>query len=275
MKRKLAALKTSLLAAVLAAMLAACSVQSTQAAVPDLGQVRSICSLATLECYYHNVAKSTKTAGGGITGIFERDRTFWIEYDGIATLGIDMSLVEMDLDGQNVHISLPPAQVMHISIDEDTLNEESFVYSQDGWNKNPVTAAEQTAAIQQAQLQMEETVQSNAALLASAQNRAKSLIENYRHRLSGDVGVPGRPARRERRPAARGLFRRLKPKAGCAEKKGGKLLFGRKENFRSVYEGRSFIHAKPWPEFRFFESFGRQLGRHRRCSWRHADDKRP
>ena len=72
MKRKLAALKTSLLAAVLAVMLAACSVQSTQAAVPDLGQVRSICSLATLECYYHNVAKSTKTAGGGITGIFER-----------------------------------------------------------------------------------------------------------------------------------------------------------------------------------------------------------
>ena len=26
------------------------------------------------------------------------------------------------------------------------------------------------------------------------------------------------------------------------------MLFGRKENFRSVYEGRSFIHAKPWPE---------------------------
>ena len=80
MKRKLAALKTSLLAAVLAVMLAACSVQSTQAAVPDLGQVRSICSLATLECYYHNVAKSTKTAGGGITGIFE-----WTERSGLNT----------------------------------------------------------------------------------------------------------------------------------------------------------------------------------------------
>ena len=95
----------------------------------------------------------------------------------------------MDLDGQNVHISLPPAQVMHISIDEDTLNEESFVYSQDGWNKNPVTAAEQTAAIQQAQLQMEETVQSNAALLASAQNRAKSLIENYIRQLGQLTGT--------------------------------------------------------------------------------------
>ena len=90
---------------------------------------------------------------------------------------------------QNVHISLPPAQVMHISIDEDTLNEESFVYSQDGWNKNPVTAAEQTAAIQQAQLQMEETVQSNAALLASAQNRAKSLIENYIRQLGQLTGT--------------------------------------------------------------------------------------
>lgn len=30
---------------------------------PDLAQIRSICDLATLECYYHNVAKSTKEKG--------------------------------------------------------------------------------------------------------------------------------------------------------------------------------------------------------------------
>ena len=34
---------------------------------PDLSQVRSICKLATLECYYHNVAKSNKEAGTGLS----------------------------------------------------------------------------------------------------------------------------------------------------------------------------------------------------------------
>lgn len=179
MIKKLTAWKTSLLAGALALLLAACSVQSTQAAKPDIMQVRSICSLATLECYYHNVAKSTKTAGGGIFGIGERDRTFWIEYDGIVTLGIDMSKVEMQVEGTSIQLTMPAAQVMSLSIDDASLSEDSYICSQDGWNKNPITAQEQTAAIQQAQLEMERAVQSNGMLLASAQNRAKSLIENY------------------------------------------------------------------------------------------------
>ena len=36
---------------------------------PDITQIRSICNLATLECYYHNVAKSEKKAGSGISHI--------------------------------------------------------------------------------------------------------------------------------------------------------------------------------------------------------------
>ena len=33
---------------------------------PALSQIRSICELATLECYYHNVEKSAKTKGTGL-----------------------------------------------------------------------------------------------------------------------------------------------------------------------------------------------------------------
>ena len=36
-----------------------------RASVPDISQIRSICELATLECYYHNVAKSIKEKGKG------------------------------------------------------------------------------------------------------------------------------------------------------------------------------------------------------------------
>ena len=38
---------------------------------PDIAQIRTICELATLECYYHNVAKSVKEKGSGLLHIGE------------------------------------------------------------------------------------------------------------------------------------------------------------------------------------------------------------
>ena len=40
---------------------------------PELSQIRSICELATLECYYHNVAKSTKTKGIGLAHVGDKE----------------------------------------------------------------------------------------------------------------------------------------------------------------------------------------------------------
>ena len=45
----------------------------------SLEEVFEISELATLECYYHNVAKSTKTKGTGLTHVGEKERKFWIE----------------------------------------------------------------------------------------------------------------------------------------------------------------------------------------------------
>ena len=67
-----------------------CSEKDKYVGEPDITRIRTICNLATLECYYHNVAKSTKTAGSSITDWFEKDREFWIEYTGVAKIGIDM-----------------------------------------------------------------------------------------------------------------------------------------------------------------------------------------
>ena len=36
---------------------------------PALSQIRSICELATLECYYHNVEKSAKAKGTGLAHV--------------------------------------------------------------------------------------------------------------------------------------------------------------------------------------------------------------
>lgn len=118
-----------------------------------------------------------------------RDRKFWIEYTGIANLGIDMSKVDMTMDGTNIKITIPNAKILSISIDKDSLNDDSFMTSQDGFiNKNEITAEDQTEAIDKAQKKMEQTVKENSALLASAQERAKTLIENYINQLGDAAG---------------------------------------------------------------------------------------
>lgn len=142
---------------------------------PDITQIRSLCNLATLKCYYHNVAKSKKTADSW----FKKDREFWIEYTGIAKIGIDMSKVKMEISGNNIAVTLPNAELLDIDICENDLSGDSFKKSADGWIKNKITADDQTAAIYSAQTEMVENVKNNRSLLINAQYRAKKLIENY------------------------------------------------------------------------------------------------
>lgn len=163
--------------------------KSSKVSQPDLSQVRSICNLATLECYYHNVAKSTKTKGQGLTHLGEKDRVFWIEYSGIAKIGIDMSKVQMSVDGDNIRITIPNAEILSMKPDESTLNEGSFIFSQDGINPNKITAQDQTYAVNDAQRTMEESIRDNPALLLSAQERAQKLIENYINKIGESAGI--------------------------------------------------------------------------------------
>lgn len=186
MKNKIRLILLSLIAII---SLGSCSSPKEPVKEPDLGQVRNICNLATLECYYHNVAKSLKPAGVGLSHIGENDRKFWIEYTGLARLGIDMADVEMKVDGTDVRVKLPKAQVLSISIDEDSLNEDSYIASQDGINRNKITADDQTQAIKKAQDDMRDRVMENESLLITAQTRAQKLIENYIKTLGESQGI--------------------------------------------------------------------------------------
>ena len=151
---------------------------------PDITQLRSICDLATLECYYHNVAKATKEAGTGLAHIGEKKRTFWIEYTGMAKIGIDMSKLKMNVTGKTVEITIPNAKP--ISYEVLNIDKSNYVASEDGWNENAITAQIQTDAVGKAQENMKKSVEENTALLARAQDRAKRLIENYIDKL-GDA----------------------------------------------------------------------------------------
>lgn len=151
---------------------------------PQSSQMKAICELATMDCYYHNVAKYAQEDASGVF-IWKKDRKFWVEYAGVVTIGIDASLVNIEVDGENVTITLPPAKVLGCKVDENTLTEDSFIVAK---NSAKVEAEHQTEAFKEAQETMEQSASEDTALLANAQQRAQKLLEDYVKNIGDCVG---------------------------------------------------------------------------------------
>lgn len=151
---------------------------------PQISQMKSICELATMKCYYHNVAKYLEEDASGMLW-WTKDRKFWIEYAGIVTIGIDTSKVKMEVQDDIVTITTPQAQVLGCKVDETTLTEDSFIIAEDSAD---VEAEHQTAAFQEAQARMQESASSDTALLANAQQRAQKLLEDYVNNIGNSIG---------------------------------------------------------------------------------------
>ena len=144
---------------------------------PNFSGYRDVAELATLECYYHNVAEiynPGKTFGPFHTG----EKKAWFEYRGSVTIGIDVSRVvisEPDKDGV-VTISLPQAEIMGMpDVDETSFSD---MYADTGFLAS-ITAEEQTAALAAAQNAMLEQAENDESLRNQATERAKILLEEY------------------------------------------------------------------------------------------------
>lgn len=160
-------------ALLLVLLLSLCS--CTQKADASLREqdIRAICELATLECYYNNVAKIKKEADN----IFQKDRTMWIEYEGKATIGIKMSDVAIKVSGNTVNITMPDAEILSTDY---TFKEDSYVASSDGWLwPNKISTEEQQAGVIEGQEIMTKAIINNKSLFLKAEDRANELIENY------------------------------------------------------------------------------------------------
>ena len=157
-------------------MLFCCACGKEEAQIqPQETQVRTICELATLECYYHNVAKYKEEDAEGFW-LWKKDKHFWMEYSGIVKLGIEASLVTIEVNDNVVRITMPPAKVMKCTVDEESLDAGSIIVA----NKSAdVKAEDLTEAFAYAQAKMELTAMNDAALLAQAQQRAQKLLEDY------------------------------------------------------------------------------------------------
>lgn len=166
-----------LISAMLTLSLAACS--NTEPAPVDMepktSQMKAICELAVMDCYYHNVAKyELKDAEGFLW--WTKDKNFWIEYSGVVTIGIDVSRVTVEVDGTKVTISIPAAEVLRYTVDSSSLTEDSYIVAKDS---AAIEAEDEIAAFSVAQADLEATASQDTALLASAQQQAQQLLEDY------------------------------------------------------------------------------------------------
>ena len=153
----------------------------------EIKEMRAITELATVECYFHNVAKSDEeTDQAGFEFWKSANIRFWIEYDGIVRIGIDASELKMEIKDNVVTITLPQAIVLDAKVNSATLNEDSFYY--DARTKKP-DARQQTEAFKQAQQSMINAANSNKTLLTNARDNAKELLTNYVKTIGEATGV--------------------------------------------------------------------------------------
>lgn len=151
---------------------------------PQVSQMKAICELSVMDCYYHNVAKFTeKDAEGAL--FWKKDKHFWVEYSGIVKLGVDVSQVVIEVTGTDIVITLPEAKVLGCKVNSSSLNKDSFIIDKDSAK---VTAEDEIAAYEMAQSKLEETASNDKTLLANAQQRAQALLEDYIANIGNAVG---------------------------------------------------------------------------------------
>lgn len=163
--------------------LTGCSKEKAEA---DFSGIQSVCELATLKCYYHNVAKAETEASGLFQWLGTGYKKIWTEYSGIVELGIDVKKVTIGKPDTNgvVKIAIPEAELLNVDLDEDSLGEPLT----DTGFMTEITKEEETAALAAAQDNMEKTAQENQALLLQAKERAKNLIEGYVKNVGEQLG---------------------------------------------------------------------------------------
>ena len=153
----------------------------------DFSAVDYICELATLKCYYHNVAEFEADPNGLFKyGLFKYGyKRLWMEYEGVVELGVDASEIKIEQpDEKNVvYVYMPQAKVLNVYKDETPMK----IYTEKGVLTN-ITSEDQAQAFADAQKNMEENANADTHSLNRAHNNAQKLIENYIVNVGEQIG---------------------------------------------------------------------------------------
>lgn len=171
----------------------------TKLNLSEYSSVNTICELATLKSFYHNVAMYEEKPDGGNKiindivfwpfGAYTKVgyKQFWLEYSGIVETGIDASQIKINgPDDQGVvEIFVPDAKVLSVYADENSLTEPLSEY---GWFTS-ISGKEKTEAFSSAQTAMRQEAEKDASLLKRAKENAKVLLERYVINTGKEVGL--------------------------------------------------------------------------------------
>lgn len=185
---KLKQIMVGILASALVMLGSACSAPSPKEQAPDvqpsISQVRSICNLSVMECYYHNVAKFYQKDSEGVL-FWKKDKKFWVEYSGTVKIGVDASKVSMEINNGTVTITIPEAKVLDSKVESSSLTKDSYIVAKDS---AAITADDEIEAFKVAQEEMKKEASEDTALLGMAQQRAQQLLQDYVVNIGNAVG---------------------------------------------------------------------------------------
>lgn len=155
--------------------------ETTSPVLPEESQIQYICQIATVQCYYHNVATATKQPGSGVVHFGEEETPFWFEYSATATFGIEAGNITMNIEGDQIYVHLPHATILNgnITVIPDSISEP--VCRPNAWYRNDVeiTAMDVTNAMSRANDKIYDQIVNDPYIINIADDQAKSLIDNY------------------------------------------------------------------------------------------------
>ena len=189
-RRKLR-LKTKL--ALIAALLAALAVSFVLGAVLThrdaapvitselLGQqLSSIRELSTVEYHYTNMGKFENQVDFYGWKVPFTTKSFIVAYDGLIKAGVDLSDVEIQVQGEKISISLPAPVILSHEIDEESIE----VFDQTHNIFNPIEITDYTGFTADQKSALENKAIENGLLTAAAQ-RAEEAVEGLLSALPG------------------------------------------------------------------------------------------
>ncbi|ONI45839.1 hypothetical protein AN641_03060 [Candidatus Epulonipiscioides gigas] len=151
----------------------------------NLTSMKNICELAVMDYYYSNIATYKQEDAQGMW-LWKKDKEFWIEYNGIVTLGINATLLDFEVIDNLVMVTLPDIEVLEIRIDDKSLSADSIFKAP---HSADITADDQIRTFNEAQQNMIKSVIADTTLFNHAQDRVKILLENYINNIGKQTDI--------------------------------------------------------------------------------------
>lgn len=152
---------------------------------PTATDMKNICELAVIKCYYNNVIRYYEEDATGALW-WKKDMNFWVEYDCYVEVGMDTNGVNVSVEGTNVKITLPQAKILSTSLESGAVTTDSFIVADK--SADP-TSEVVDIAYQKAQEDMLQSAQKDSALLSMAEERVKLLLSNYVNGIGDALSV--------------------------------------------------------------------------------------